>query len=344
MKLIVHQHIIAITSPPIMSIPNEFDFDITQIPGDGTCFYHMLSVAISGNITGDAIRADVHSRWNNMNDIYHHIHSEYAFNKYLVNYVSCHLGESREATWNLLRTNKRELFRLAGEHMFGGHTYADEFAINIIAMLYRVEVNVLVVTEQASGKLLVSDTRKFPYDQTAEQKYGNFKNWSATKSIATALYNAGFYVNSNTINSARYPNHFTNIYHTTKTYADALSGRADAVTRTTTKLPGGWEALLDGARQSLLRWITHRYIHCICNLMSSWTNQTFKYNDSKIMAQSRENKRRIQTARYVFTYVIKRIDHVYFYHNMIGSRFLLANGVPADQVLKECVEVPSSVR
>ena len=247
-----------------MSNPSKFDFDLTPIPSDGTCFYHMLSVALSGKVDGATIRADVHRRWNNMKDIYHHIHSESAFNRYLVSFVSVHRGETHDKMWKLLLTNKAELFRLAGDIMFGGNTYADEFAINITAILYRVEVNVIAVTEQASGKLVISDTRKFPYDQTTEKTYGNFKNWSATRSIATALFHAGFYVRQTKSASVIYPNHFTNIYHTTKTYADALSnaisGMTDKISPITTKVPGGWDMLLDGARQSLLGWINNRYV------------------------------------------------------------------------------------
>ncbi len=247
-----------------MSIHSEFDFDLTRIPGDGTCFYHMLSVAISGTVDGHALRADVHRRWNDMSEVYQYVISESAFNRYLVNFVTCHLGESRDKIWKLLLTNRRELFRLAGDIMFGGNTYADEFAINVIALLYKVEVNVLVVTQQKSGDLVISDTRKFPYDQTTEGKYGNFKHWSATRSVAAALYNQGFYIKSAMSDSteSRYPNHFTNIYHNTKTYADALSnaisGNTGKTTRVTAKAPGGWDMLLDGARSSLIRWISHR--------------------------------------------------------------------------------------
>ncbi len=282
---------------------NVFDFDTTSIPGDGTCFYHMLSVAMSGKVDGAAIRADVHTRWNNMTDIYRHIHSEFAFNRYLVNYVTCHLGKARDDVWKLLCTNKAELFRLAGEYMFAGNTYADEFAINITSMLYGVEVNVLVVTEQPSGNLVVSDTRKFPYDQTTDETFGNFKNWSATRSVATALYNQCFYVKSDRNANARYPNHFTNIYHVTKTYADVLSGRADVATHVATKVPGGWDALLEGARQSLLKWISRRYVHYLCILIVSpiYINRVFAFffYYSKIMEQSYENERLIKTAMYV---------------------------------------------
>ena len=241
-----------------MSKPSAFDFDITPITGDGTCFYHMLSVALFGHMDGHAIRADVHKRWNGMTDIYNHVKSESAFHRYLVNFATLNLGESRDRVWKMLDTNKPELFRRIGDFVFGGNTYAEEFAINITALLYRIEVNVLVVTEQTSGKLMISDTRKFPYDHTTELTYANFKNWTVTRSVATALFNQSFYVNSTTSPNSRFPNHFTNIYHYTKTYADVLTN--DKTTRVTTKPPGGWDMLLDGARSSLIEWISRRYV------------------------------------------------------------------------------------
>ncbi len=240
-----------------MSTINTFDFDLTHIPGDGTCFYHMLSVALYGKPDGATIRADVHRRWNSVTDVYVHVKSEAAFNRYLISYMAIHLGEPQAKFWKLLLNNKPELFRLAGAQMFGGNTQADDFAISIIAMLYSVELNVVVVTQQPSGELKVSDIRKFPVDQTTEGKYGNFKNWHPTVSLTTALYNSSFYIHANTTAEGRYPNHFTNVYHVTKTrtYANVLSG-AGTTTASTCKVPGGWDNLLDGVSASLIQWIS----------------------------------------------------------------------------------------
>ena len=191
-----------------------FVFNNENVPGDGTCFYHSISSAMFGKVSGESLREEAMDRWESK-AFYNKLYSVEEFHTVLFGWmavVSCgglDIDTALPAFRRRYAQDPDTVHEEMGKRLFSGSIWADELIINIMSLMFNVEITVIHV--DLSSKYSLSDFKtrvnQFPRNFTDDTKC-DFINWNPEYSVAVAYINARFYSQPE---EEMYPDHFTTI-------------------------------------------------------------------------------------------------------------------------------------
>jgi hypothetical protein len=211
----------------------KIEFDQSNIPADGTCFYHAISRSLYGVTDGRRLLSDLHTMWNSTDFDVNIIRRKTPvlpfYNSLWRNHVISQAKGSdilNEKEINkrvddlrlLYASSRREAtHKLIGEKLFGRvkeGKWADDFAINMVALLLDIEIVSLIASE---NRLLTTPfspsitigTRFYPMDFSKEERFRGFRDWNPSASIIISYYDVNF--RYGTLGSVASANHYSTV-------------------------------------------------------------------------------------------------------------------------------------
>jgi hypothetical protein len=231
--LCCHRTFISITKQIHHKRKMKIEFDKSNIPADGSCFYHAISSSLYGVADGRRLLSDLHSMWNSTdfddkiirkktplllfyNSLWrYHVISqakksdildEREIKKRVNDLRILYASSRREAT-----------HKLVGEKMFGRvkeGKWADDFTINMVALLLDIEIVSLIASENRllttpMSPSITIDTRFYPMDFSPEERFRGFRDWNPSARIIISYYDVNF--RYGTLGSVASANHYSTV-------------------------------------------------------------------------------------------------------------------------------------